>query len=298
MPSNDTTSNANLDLAVQAEVGLRIQRLRDEGLLTGPDPGGHFGVWVANTVANDVAPETVLEVARDHRLRPEGFAVLERLEEIRDRDGKAFFLLPVEISGDDARAAVLMTYVVNVRTDYASSGGTEFAETPYGSAEITRIRDRQAANRRLSYDHGVGFVHRNGGRLATTPNGMLMGLGGNVIQDLFSAKGGSTWGDIFMLNIDDVADPAEALRQVVRGGRSAHEEGGQVVLGTRDLDRLLHHEERHSRQWAERGYAGMIAAYGANAVWDWFHGGHGEHNRFEADAGLEDGGYRPADRSG
>ena len=49
--------------------------------------------------------------------------------------------------------------------------------------------------------------------------------------------------------------------------------------GTLDLDRLLHHEERHSQQWAHNGHLGMLWALTS----DWM--------GLERDAGLSDGGY-------
>ena len=107
---------------------------------------------------------------------------------------------------------------------------------------------------------------------------MLMGLGGNWIQRLFSQQGGTAWGEIFMVNVS-TTDPAEELRRIVRSGR-AH---------NLDLDRVLHHEERHSRQWAARGYAGMLRDYSWELVRELV---FGKANRLEEDAGLSDGGYR------
>ncbi|HWT50075.1 MAG TPA: hypothetical protein VN255_16415, partial [Mycobacterium sp.] len=125
----------------------------------------------------------------------------------------------------------------------------------------------------------VRFVDRNGGRLVTTPNGMLMGLGGNWIQRQFSRRGGTTWGDIFMIKMRYPTDPAERLRGIVRSGH----------VGNLDLDRLLHHEERHCQQWAAKGYAGMLRDYGRELVRELV---FGETNRLEEDAGLSDAGYR------
>ena len=108
---------------------------------------------------------------------------------------------------------------------------------------------------------------------------MLMGLGGNWIQRQFSQRGGTTWGDIFMVNIGDRAYPAERLRRIVRSGCASN----------LDLDRLLHHEERHSRQWAAKGHAGMLRDYGWELVRELV---FAKANRLEQDAGLSDGGYR------
>lgn len=282
-----------------------IARLREEGLLTGPDPDGLYLQWLQNAARRGVPIDDIVDIARDHGITPEDFDVLEGLEEVKDRDGKSFFILPTDISGDDARNAVLMTYILNAGTDYGTADSTrDFAETPYSSDEIQRIKDRQDANNWFSYGQDVGFVHDNGGRLATTPNGMLMGLGGNGLQDVYSMNGGTTFGDIFMMNIDDPDDAREAMIEVIRSGDANYtdDDGKQYADPDLDLDRLLHHEERHSQQWADEGYAGFIASYLSESVdvdwegWGPFqapipHGVEGKDNKYEADAGLTDGGY-------
>lgn len=225
--------------------------------------------------------DVVADVGRRHAITPESFAILETMEQLEDPAGKSFFLLPPGATAHGARTATLLTYVLNAGTDYGKPGKrpADFPETPYGAAEVARIAKRQNANR-WSYTRDVRFVHRNGGRLVTTPNGMLMGLGGNWIQRRFSQRGGTTWGDIFMLNAGDVADPAGLLRRIVRSGRAWH---------TVDLDRVLHHEERHCRQWAAKGYLRMLRDYGWELVREYV---FGKTNRLEDDAGLSDGGYR------
>jgi len=283
-----------------------IARLREEGLLTGPDPGGYYLKWLQNAAARGIPIDDIVEIAREHDIRPDDFEVLDGLEEVKDRDGKSFFILPTDISGDDARKAVLMTYVLNAGTDYGTANGgvSDYAETPYSSDELQRIIDRQKAND-WSYDEDVGFVHGNGGRLATTPNGMMMGLGGNGLQDLYSMNGGTTFGDTFMLNIDDPDDARAALASIIQSGEGAAtgSDGQPAPRNDHlDLDRLLHHEERHSEQWADKGYAGFIAGYLNESVdWDmegWGpfqapipHTAEGKDNWYEADAGLTDGGY-------
>ncbi|MGH9381031.1 MAG: hypothetical protein ACRD2Z_10530 [Thermoanaerobaculia bacterium] len=266
------------------DVAIYEERLRQEGLLTGPAPDGLYYRWLENASRQGVNPETIVDIARTHGITPEDFEILAGLEEIRDRDGKSFFVLPTDISAEDARRAVVMTYVFNAGTDYGDTAHlNDFPDTPYSAAEIQRILDRQQAND-WSYDHDVGFVHGNGGRLVTTPNGILMGLGGNWLQNLYSQQGGTAWGDIFMLNVDDVDDPVAALREVVESGRATYQnDDGSLYQGSLDLDRLLHHEERHSQQWAREGYAGFLASY----AWEQITGG----NETEEDAGLSDGGY-------
>ncbi|WP_223148755.1 hypothetical protein [Aeromicrobium ginsengisoli] len=282
-----------------------IARLRDEGLLTGPDPDGYYLQWLQNAARRGISIDDIVEIAREHDIRPDDFEVLDGLEEVKDRDGKSFFILPTDISGDDARKAVLMTYILNAGTDYGTADSSrDFSETPYSSDEIQRIKDRQGENNWFSYGQDVGFVNGNGGRLATTPNGMLMGLGGNGLQDVYSSNGGTTFGDIFMLNIDDPDDSHEAIRSVIQSGVAnyADNDGEPRPDSSLDLDRLLHHEERHSQQWAREGYAGFIASYLNESVdWDmegWGpfqapipHTVDGKDNSYEADAGLTDGGY-------
>ncbi|GLW90388.1 hypothetical protein [Actinokineospora globicatena] len=280
-----TLAGAKKGGELDAQVAAMEQSLRDAGLLTGPPVSGHYRQWLENAVLRGVSVDTIKEMIVDHHITPEDFAVLDGMEEIReDEDGdgtfKSYFLMPTDISGDDAAKAVRMTYIMNAGTDY--SGG-DFAPTPYGSDELQRIVDRQRANS-WSYDDDVAFVHGNGGRLVTTPNGMMMGLGGNLIQDQFSQRGGTTWGDTFMLNIDNPADPAQQLREVAASGHAWYDGEGGPQRGDLDMDRLLHHEERHSQQWAREGYTGFLASY----VWEQVTGG----NETEEDAGLSDGGYR------
>ncbi|MDM3975595.1 hypothetical protein QRB36_15610 [Mycobacterium marseillense] len=255
------------------------------------DAQGYCTRWRENAERRGVLPHAVTEIGRRHDITRSSFAVLARMQEIRDPAGQSFFLLPPGARGGEARAAVLMTYILNAGTGYGAKGKrpTDFPATPYSAAEVTRIRLRQHANA-WSYGRDVPFVHRNGGRLVTTPNGMLMGLGGNWIQWLFSQRGGTTWGEIFMVNLGRVTDPAEQLRRVVASGHTWCLDGDGAPRCTRlDLDRVLHHEERHAQQWAARGYLGMLTGYGRELFREL---AFGTINRLEADAGLADGGYR------
>jgi hypothetical protein len=251
---------------------------------------GYHRKWLENAERRGVPPEVTSEIALWHDITPERFRVLEKLAEINDPDGKSFFLIPAGTSGDEAREAVLMTYVLNAGTGYGRAGGqpADFPETPYSAAEVRRIIERQQANS-WSYDQDVGFVEGNGGCLVTTPNGMLMGLGGNWIQRQFSRQGGTAWGDIFMVNVDAPTGPADQLRQIVESGHAWFIDGnGKPVESNLALDRVLHHEELHCQQWATKGYAGMIAAY----IWEVLRDkAFGKTNRLERDAGLSDGGY-------
>ncbi|WP_231995936.1 hypothetical protein [Mycobacterium sp. 852002-51163_SCH5372311] len=271
------------------------QALRAAGLLSSGAPAG-YSQWLANAERRQAAPEVVVGIAQQHGIEPDSFGVLRDMEEIKDPLGKSFYLLPPGTSGDDARKAVLMTYVVNAGTDYAKAGErpgvtNDFPETPYSAAEVQRIADRQHANR-WSYRQDVGFVDRSGGGLVTTPNGMLMGLGGNRILRLFTRHGGTAWGDIFMVNIGsrNSADAAQLLRLIIESGHAwCAGRDGRPFETDLALDRVLHHEERHCAQWAAKGYVGMIGGYGREVIRERI---FRKTNRIEQDAGLSDGGYR------
>ncbi|ABK70459.1 type VII secretion target [Mycolicibacterium smegmatis] len=274
------------------------QALRDAGLLTGPVvPGSRYAQWLENASKNGVAPQTIVDIARTHNITPQSFDVLNGLQEVKDEDGKSFFILPSGTSKEDAKKAVVMTYILNAGTDYeaAEAGrdgvlGTaddvqnDFEETPYSAAEVQRIIDRQNAN---SWSYDQIFDKGGGGSLATTPNGMLMGLGGPVM-DTIGVHGGTTYGDVFVVNIDGSEDPAEQLTTIIESGSNWYmRDDGQLVQGRLDLDRLLHHEERHSQQWAQKGFVRMARDYGLGALIEKRTG----VNPLERDAGLSDGGY-------
>ncbi|WP_239001664.1 MULTISPECIES: hypothetical protein [unclassified Mycobacteroides] len=260
--------------------------LRNAGLLQG-EPTGYYKKWLENAARQGVSPETIVDIARRHKITPESFKVLEGMEEIKDPDGKSFFLLPVGVSGDDARKATLMTYILNCGTDYGKGGEkTDFEPTPYSANEVQRIIDRQAKNS-WTYDDEVAGMTYGGGRVVTAPNGMLMALGGGWQQDAFTQGGGTTYGDMFKVNIDHSSDPSEQLRRIIRGGVMWYGNDGNPHPGQLDLDRILHHEERHSQQWAANGRASMVA----QQAWELANGRDQETNKFEKDAGLSDGGY-------
>jgi hypothetical protein len=255
------------------------------------DVHGYHTKWLENAKRQGVPPQVIADIARQHDITPTSFQILVELTEIKDPDGKSFFLIPPGTSGDDARQAALMTYILNAGTDYGKAGThpSDFPETPYSAAEVQRIINRQKANS-WSYDQDIGFVDRNGGRLVTTPNGILMGLGGNWIQKQFSRQGGTAWGDIFMVNLDDSTGSARRLRQIVGSGHAWFtDNNGDPFESNLALDRVLHHEELHCQQWAAKGHAAMIVAYIWEVIRDRV---FGKTNRLEEDAGLSDGGYR------
>ncbi|WP_235571736.1 EspA/EspE family type VII secretion system effector [Mycobacterium sp. Root265] len=252
--------------------------LREAGLLD-EEPTGYYREWLENAERQGVPPDTIVDIARRHDITPASFEVLGGMQRVKDPDGKSFFQLPKGTSGEDARKAVLMTYILNAGTDYGDNPTTDFTPEPYNADEVQRIIDRQNANS-WTYDEDVPFILGADGALMTTPNGMLMGMGGNWVQDQFSWKGGTAWGDIFMENIDHGNNPSQQLRQIIESGTSWNVGAdGTPRAGSLDLDRLLHHEEMHSRQWADKGYFGMLWA----AVTD--------SDGIEKEAGLGDGGY-------
>ena len=271
--------------------------LRDAGLLTGPVvPGSEYGQWLENASKNGVAPQTLVDIARAQNITPRSFDVLDGLQEVKDKDGKSFFILPPGTSKEDAKKAVVMTYILNAGTGYeagqAGSDGVagtaddvvnDFAETPYSAAEVQRIIDRQNAN---SWSYDQIFGKSGGGSLATTSNGMLMGLGGSVM-DTIGVHGGTTYGDLFVVNIDGSQNPADQLTKIIESGNSWYQNEDGPYRGGLDLDRLLHHEERHSAQWAENGFATMARDYGLAAIIEKQTG----VNPLERAAGLSDGGY-------
>lgn len=206
------------------------------------------------------------------------------MDEAIDPDGHSFFLLPRNVGAVEAREAALKTYLLNAGTGYGRVGvgsdrPADFPAAPYSVDEVQRVAARQRANR-WSYD-AVRIIATTGGRLVTTPHGVLMGAPGNRVHGQFSRRGGTMWGDVFLINVTPGCDPASRLRQIIESGRFG-------VDGPA-LDRLLHHEEIHAQQWAERGVARMICDYS----WELLRESVlGRPNRLEAAAGLADGGYR------
>jgi EspA/EspE family len=265
------------------------EALREAGMLD-EEPTGNYQEWLQNAARQNVPPETIADIAKRFVVTPQSLGVLDKMEQVKDPQGKSYFLAPDGMSAEDMRKAAVMTYIFNCGTDYGEGTANDIEPTPYSANEVQRVIDRQSANA-WSYENGVPFVDANGGRLMTTPNGMLMGLGGSPLQDVFSEDGGSTYGDIFMFNIDDPDDAAQTLLDVVTSGVQWYPQpDGNGAPGSNNLglDRLLHHEEMHSAQWQALGREGFIAAYAAGAVLEWW---KDVPNPLEVAAGSEDGGY-------
>lgn len=244
--------------------------------------------WLANARRQRVDPAVIDALIDRRRIGPGSFVVLASMIELADPHGASYFLLPADTTAVQARAAVLATYLLNAGTGYGARGGhTDFAPAGYSVGELARIADRQWANR-WSY-RAVGPVLASTGALATTPNGILMGLAGSRMHTRFARRGGTTYGDLFMANLDHRLGAEWQLRTIIESGRMWYRGDGAPVRGGLDLDRVLHHEERHCRQWARLGPVRMAAGYlGAEARARC----SGGVNRFEVEAGLSDGGYR------
>ncbi len=273
-------------------IGAYERALQEAGLLEGSAPQGYYKQWLENAARNGVPPEDIVEIARRNNITPQSFDVLNGMEEVKDgtgADAKSFFLIPPGTKAEDLKKAAVMTYILNAGTGYDASQtsgvGNDFAETPYSADEVQRIIDRQSANS-WSYSAAEQAAAR-GGALATTPNGMLMGMVPTQV-DALSMQGGTTYGDLFTVNADKVADPTAQLKQIIGSGHSWGPVNGQLAEYNQDLDRVLHHEERHSQQWAQRGPLGMGRDYIVlGNIIDATTG----VNPLEADAGLSDGGY-------
>ena len=306
-----------------AIVQVMLAQLRAAGLLTG-DVGDTYLEWLGNAASQGISPATICAIAAEFDITPQSFAVLDGLDRISDPDKKTFFVLPPNVDAAIAEQIVLMAYVFNARTDYAKADdpGNEqdtsvtpnsYLEVPYSVAEILRIQQRIDANAD-SYPLLLPWIQNLGGQVVATPNGMMMGVAmGGYSDDSWwlrfckaelaelSQGGGTTYGDLFIINIDDSTDPLATIKTIIKNGSAPYTgdptgnsrgyfPGPQPgdAPGTIDLDRLLHHEQRHAQQWADNGLE-FIHKY-------FFQVGTGrgdENNPWEQDAGLTDGGYPP-----
>lgn len=77
--------------------------------------------------------------------------------------------------------------------------------------------------------------------------------------------------------------PAQELRNLIQSGTSTWQADDGTLRQGNDIDRILHHEERHSQQWAHEGRANFLRQY--------FWPTDADPNPFESNAGGSDGGY-------
>ncbi|WP_301120683.1 hypothetical protein [Mycolicibacterium fortuitum] len=91
--------------------------LHDAGLLDGPS-SGMYREWLQNAADNNVPPETIVEIARQQNITPSSFDVLKGLERVTNKndetnpkDDTDYFMLPENVSAEQARqAALIPTY--------------------------------------------------------------------------------------------------------------------------------------------------------------------------------------------
>ncbi|HNP55563.1 MAG TPA: hypothetical protein PK331_08945 [Gordonia sp. (in: high G+C Gram-positive bacteria)] len=245
-----------------------------------------YDAWLRAARRRGADDEELAAIATSNSLRRDAFDILGTMTALEDGSGRSYFLVPPGMSGADVARAAWLTYVWNAGTGYGDLARRDFAPTPFSADEVLRIKARQAGNA-WSYARAVRVADAGGARLVTTPTGMLMGAGGNAALRMCSQLGGTTWGDIFLIN-SGARDAGPILAATVEAGRVVYRRDGQMCLGRLPLDRLLHHEEIHADQWAQRGPARFASAYLREAL---AAASLGRVNRFEAQAGLSDGGY-------
>ena len=305
---------AHMEKALVA-AGIVTQRpVTTEEYLKWAAANRQFLDWVTNAVAHGIAPATVVDICQQAGLTADSFNVLAGLTVIKDDLDKSYFVLPGDVTPETAEKITLMTYIYNCGTDYGSTGGDRsYRDVPYGADEVARIQQRIAANN-WSYDLLVPMLQDAGGQAVATPNGMLMGLSfgvepvdvysvaspgtapglpprhGSIEAQskiaLLSQGGGTTYGDVFLLNKDASTSPLGDLTSLIQTGSMPGDRPNTAIAFSQGVDRLLHHEEIHSRQWADRG-----GGYGLSYLLD-YGAGHGfSLSPDEQDAGLADGGY-------
>jgi hypothetical protein len=245
-----------------------------------------YDEWLRTARRRGVDDEQLAAIATSNSLRHDAFDVLGTMTPLVDGAGRSYFLVPAGMSGRDVARAAWLTYVWNAGTGYGDLTRRDFAPTPFSADEVLRIKARQAGNA-WSYARAVRVADAGGARLVTTPTGMLMGAGGNVALRMCSQLGGTTWGDIFLVN-SGMRDAGPILAGTIEAGRVVYRRDGQLCEGSLALDRLLHHEEIHADQWARRGATRFASAYVREAL---MAASLGRPNRFEVEAGLSDGGY-------
>ena len=268
----------------------------------GPSPcvptNPEYDQWLLNAARRGVSPAKIRQICEDCGFTPVDFEVLSGLERVRDSKGKIFFLLEDSASVADALRIAVMTYVFNAGTDYGSStdpsnyrdkSGTElcYQEVPYGVEEIIRILLRQNANKWVT-TRAIRMVLGKGGAMVSTPNGILMSVGGGRLAKLLCQRGGTTYGDVFMLRAPKVTDAKAVLLQRIRSGSTTYRDRATGSTKKLDFDRVLHHEEVHSMQYAERGVLRMARDYFGAELLGVF---SKKHNPMEELAGAADGGY-------
>ncbi len=246
-----------------------VALLRGAGLLSG-EPDDLYREWVRWTLASGLTPEQVVGRAREEGVTAATFAPLAGRTVWRGPDDRPY------VRVDDARRAREL-----VRLTELLNGGRP------SRTEARRDRNRWSYAGLFGLNRGDAGTAVKRGALVATPEGTMMAAAGpralralpNPV-DWFAARGGTTWGELYLVN-GSHDDPAEVLRTSVESGKRPPGSGAP------SLARLLRHERVHSEQWARLGYARFIWAYVIR---------HDPRkpcdHPLEREAGLADGGYR------
>lgn len=246
-----------------------VALLRDAGLLSG-EPDDRYREWLRWTLDAGHSPDEVVGVAREEGVTPATFAPLAGRTVWRGPDERPY------VRVDDARRARELARLTELL-----NGGRPSRTDP------RRDRNRWSYSGLFGLNRGDAGTAVRRGALVATPEGTMMAVAGRRALralpnpvDWFSSRGGTTWGEIYVVN-GSYDDPAGVLRATVESGKPPPGSGAP------GLARLLRHERVHSEQWARFGYARFIWEYVVR---------HDprkpcEHP-LEREAGLADGGYR------
>lgn len=277
------------DLAHRADISASIEELEEAGLLDGY-PGSDYRTWISATLRSGLAPEEIVERARQEGVTADTFDALRGVDYFTDPSGRRYYTVT---DPDTAQEIGRLTELING-----------------GQPSLTDAR-RDANS--WTYNQDVALVLNNGGAIVASPQGILMAAPGPETPvrlagiplpidipnaaDLLAFSGGTAWGDMYVINgsFDSNPSPTEVLEQAVETNSPPPGSGAPA------LDRLLRHESVHSQQWADHGHPGFLIAYFGEFVdWHWrpyppfrvpeFHGDTCR-NRFEEEAGFADGGY-------
>lgn len=246
-----------------------IDHLRQAGLLGAAEPTALYREWVWWTLPTVSGPRDVVARAQQEGVEPTTFEALEALTVWRAPSLRPYVRISAAAS---ARHLSRVTELLNG-----------------GRPSTTNRRERNAWTYRgpLGLTTGdVGLILRTGGAVVATPGGTMMAAAGPKIGpvpnavDMFTARAGTTWGDVFVVNGSN-DQPARVLSEAIESGRAPR---GSAAPS---LHRLLRHEKVHSEQWARYGFVRFIWAYLVR---------HNPNDPcrhpLEQEAGLADGGYR------